>query len=1078
MARDGSVNDSDQVKDSSDVSLLGRRSYLKKAGAAVATVAASGAASESAAAAGTRTLDVSNGERIDPYLESVDDGETVEIPEGRYRFGGASIRADGWTVRGNGCTFVCEDGVNWLRPSGYDWSFGGVEFEQPDGTNVRVMCSGGDWRFHNCAWTGKLGAAEGYLLHPKIEEGTEGVVDQCWFGDGLREDRGDSQIFTYEGTDGVFTIRRSYFYQGGVYGIDTRDPPGQRGVTNYEQCYFENCYLMCLRTGSPWHTGYVTDCTLVYDSKEETPSSPASGTSLREGIKSFRGVWAAWGDVVIEDCDISNPYGFAVGTMSHGDPSVTVTGGNVSGSPRSIGNVTFDSSVGTDPDTTPPAGCVTSVREAVTGNVSSGSGVGSGSDGDLATSTDPTVSVLDIVGTGTPTNYSFAVDGDVRPAGDSLEEWDTASSSSAEGYVTDAETVDSYAISGSVSEFALLEGEANVYLDGVELTPQEVVDARSLTVEGTGTPANYVFSVDGVLKGNDARLEEYDSVSKSGAEGYVTDAGTIDEFVILGDLADFTFEKGEANVYLDGNEIDPAFMDARSLKIEGLGEPTQYAFSVSGALNARSETIEEWDDVSEASATGYVTEEGDVDTYQFTGEISEFAFEKGDATVYVDGKEVDPTAPEASTLKVRGAGEMAEYEFSVDGSVTGEEPVLEAADTVSEGSVTGSVADDEEDVYYFTGELTAFEFVVGDATVLIDGEELDVAAGPTLHTIEIRGLGEPTQYEFAVGGSLSTESETIEEWDDVSEASATGYVTEEGDVDTYYFTGELTEFGFQKGDATAFVDGKEINPTLVGSKTLKIVGLGEPTQYAVSVSDSLQAHSDSIEEWDDVSEASATGYVTDKGSADVYEFTGELSEIGFEKGDAAVYVDGEEIDVESGTTRHTLEIRGLGEPTQYQFAVDGSLSADGDTIEEWDDVSEASATGYVTDEGSVDAYQFTGELTEFGFEKGEAAVTVDGEPVDPSAYGEPEPETHTLEIRGLGEATQYAFSVDGSLEGQSDTIEQWDSISGSSAEGYVTDESNADTYTYSGSITSFEFVKGTATLLVDGTETAPDQIVG
>lgn len=341
---------------------MSRRRFLSGVGAGVAGVVA---ASRSGSA---RALDVAPGEEIGPHLESISDGETVVIPPGTYTYSDGDIDADGFELRTEGLVTWDVRGKQELAIDGIGWSFGGVNFDiRGRGSHLQVELYGADWRFHNCAWTGvKTGI--GYFVYPACDAGASGLVDECYMGDGQADDVADSYVFTYNGTDGAIEIRRSYFDQGGVYGADTQDPPEQEGTVDLTDCYFRNAYLACIRTGMIGRTARIRNCTMVYDSRTATPDVPEKGTSLpTPGVRSFRGIWGFWGDVVAEDCDVSVPYGVGVTTSRFGDPRVLVRNSEVAAATRKDGNVTFEN-VGSNPDVTPPESCVTSAAEAVTGS--------------------------------------------------------------------------------------------------------------------------------------------------------------------------------------------------------------------------------------------------------------------------------------------------------------------------------------------------------------------------------------------------------------------------------------------------------------------------------------------------------------------------------------------------------------------------------------------------------------------------------------------------------------------------------------------------------------------------------------
>ena len=89
-----------------------------------------------------------------------------------------------------------------------------------------------------------------------------------------------------------------------------------------------------------------------------------------------------------------------------------------------------------------------------------------------------------------------------------------------------------------------------------------------------------------------------------------------------------------------------------------------------------------------------------------------------------------------------------------------------------------------------------------------------------------------------------------------------------------------------------------------------------------------------------------------------------------------------------------------------------------------------------------------------------------------------EPATHTLSIQGTGETTNYALSVTEGLVGVDDSVEQWDGVSETSADGWVTSAGSTDSYEFRGDVTAFEFKQGAARVSLDGAEVDPSEIVG
>ncbi|ELY57593.1 hypothetical protein C493_08926 [Natronolimnohabitans innermongolicus JCM 12255] len=212
------------------------------------------------------------------------------------------------------------------------------------------------------------------------------------------------------------------------------------------------------------------------------------------------------------------------------------------------------------------------------------------------------------------------------------------------------------------------------------------------------------------------------------------------------------------------------------------------------------------------------------------------------------------------------------------------------------------------------------------------------------------------------------------------------------------------------------------------------------------------------------------------------------------RGDGAGYVDGEEsalgwyprpdasgdgwkdLDelLEEPDRENTILIDGVGArgETKYEFRVSGSIestskqgaSIDGDT-----EINGDTASGYL--KGWRDAFAFSGDLESVTVD-GEASVSVNGEEIDPSEYGDEH--DHVLTLVGDGSETDYEISVDGHIE----TI-AWDaSFRNASIEGDQTAvgsiESGYQRFRYSGSITELSFENGSPSVYADRERLDPD----
>ena len=240
------------------------------------------------------------------------------------------------------------------------------------------------------------------------------------------------------------------------------------------------------------------------------------------------------------------------------------------------------------------------------------------------------------------------------------------------------------------------------------------------------------------------------------------------------------------------------------------------------------------------------------------------------------------------------------------------------------------------------------------------------------------------------------------------------------------------------------------------SNTLEIVGKGVTTNYRFTVDEALEG-ADDLESWDAISGTSADGWITTEGATDTYYFDSEITDLAIVQGDADVLVNGSPLEG-SSRPENTIEVRGVGLESHYAFSVSGALEA-GDDVESDDAVSDGTADGWISD--GVDTFYFDGEITGFDVLQGDVDVVVNGSEVD---LGRP---PNVLEVVGRGTTTNYQFSVTDALEG-ADDLESWDAISGTSADGWITTEGATDTYYFAGELTSFEFARGDADVLVNG----------
>ncbi|NKE37606.1 hypothetical protein GWG54_17705 [Natronococcus sp. JC468] len=171
---------------------------------------------------------------------------------------------------------------------------------------------------------------------------------------------------------------------------------------------------------------------------------------------------------------------------------------------------------------------------------------------------------------------------------------------------------------------------------------------------------------------------------------------------------------------------------------------------------------------------------------------------------------------------------------------------------------------------------------------------------------------------------------------------------------------------------------------------------------------------------------------------------------------------------EGSDASHTISFEGAdSSATRYEFVVDGEVVPAGE-----DDAAADEAPDDGTVHGVVgnwtDAFRFDGDLETVTVD-GPAAVTLDGEEIDPDEYGPALP--HVLEVEGTGEPASYEITVDGTIA--ADEEADAPSTAGATVQDSVTDGSQ--TFRYSGTLTDVTFTEGEARVLVDGGEIDPDE---
>jgi hypothetical protein len=520
-----------------------------------------------------------------------------------------------------------------------------------EGADVQIVATGSDWTVRNVGIVGgaDVSSSDGGYPNMLFASGN-GLVENVYLGDGVAYDGvRKGAIGVPKSHSGRIEVRNCYIARwtgNALYAATAAESGGGGGSVAVRNSYFRDNTISHVRIAQD--DSVLENC--VITNTNNVPQHPW-------GTRFSRGLWSLYGDrsqvVDVRNCDIditnqnSNGGGEAiVSVISEPMSQFRLLDSRVRGNMNSLTNIITEN-LGDTPNVEVPDGVPTSGEAAA-------SGTSDTSDGEPAP--DPDLpNTLTINGLGETTNYEFSVSGDLAEDADAdgLETWDDLSGSTANGWVTDAEHADSFRFSGDVTEFTFHRGEAQILLNGSEVTPAEFEDLpNTLTINGLGETTNYEFSVSGDLAEDaDADgLETWDDLSGSTANGWVTDAEHADSFRFSGDITEFTFHRGEAEVYRNGTDVTDELsggsdeQQTRTLTINGLGETTNYEFSVSGDLseNADADGLETWDDLSGSTANGWVTDAEHADSFRFTGDITEFTFHRGEAEILIDGDRVAP----------------------------------------------------------------------------------------------------------------------------------------------------------------------------------------------------------------------------------------------------------------------------------------------------------------------------------------------------------------------------------------------------------------------------------------------------
>lgn len=181
------------------------------------------------------------------------------------------------------------------------------------------------------------------------------------------------------------------------------------------------------------------------------------------------------------------------------------------------------------------------------------------------------------------------------------------------------------------------------------------------------------------------------------------------------DVGSYDTEYGDVYWWYDcaGGQLRTNFDRTHTFTIEGSGSEATYDLTVSGTLSKSTDcggTKNSYDTVSGSSASGRVV--GGRDTYEFTGEITDFTHSGASINTYVDCEQVFVSSVGNGGFTVDGQGdsEDEEYTISVSGGLRKTKQnngTINAYDRVQSNTADGEVIAGRDSYLYWGGILTS-----------------------------------------------------------------------------------------------------------------------------------------------------------------------------------------------------------------------------------------------------------------------------------------------------------------------------------------------------------------------------------
>jgi hypothetical protein len=390
---------------------------------------------------------------------------------------------------------------------------------------------------------------------------------------------------------------------------------------------------------------------------------------------------------------------------------------------------------------------------------------------------------------------------------------------------------------------------------------------NTIVIDGTVSKgkSKYAFSVTGSVEPypDGGQLEVKDNVSGSSVSGAVH--RDKDAYRFSGELESLDVQ-GDADVSVTYGDDGGIAADRLEVVAES-GSSVDYSVTASDRIvpvtDNGSNSTNDGDSVSENDDGSWTadgsTADGSGDTYDFWGDVTEFAPMDGPYTLLLNGSEVSAYEltgqSNTSELVIDTPSDGAvEYSFTTTGEITkvmdnGKLSAEEGNDDIVQNddgtwTATGLCGNGYGDSYEFAGEVVSFQPEQGTFTLYLDGTEVTVAelvgdqqtndsseddAGTTTHLLEIDTPSDGfVEYTYTTTGEITKvmdagEMSAEEGNDDIVQNddgtwTATG-LCGNGYGDSYEFQGEATAFDPKEGSFTLYLDGTEVTPyELIGEE--------------------------------------------------------------------------------------------------------------------------------------------------------------------------------------------------------------------------------------------------------------------